>query len=52
MTIQRKNPLNSNRRTDRSRQTLGKAEFAPLRICFEFREGDAYNVAIVNYHKG
>ena len=22
------------------------------RICFEFRKGDAYNVAIVDYHKG
>ncbi len=24
----------------------------PWRICFEFRRGDAYNVEIVNYHKG
>jgi proteic killer suppression protein len=24
----------------------------PWRICFEFRKGDAYNVEIVNYHKG
>jgi len=22
------------------------------RICFEFRKGDAYNVEIVDYHKG
>jgi proteic killer suppression protein len=22
------------------------------RICFEFRQGDAYNVEIVDYHKG
>ena len=22
------------------------------RICFEFRDGDAYNVEIVDYHKG
>jgi proteic killer suppression protein len=24
----------------------------PWRICFQFRKGDAYNVEIVNYHKG
>ncbi len=24
----------------------------PWHICFEFRKGDAYNVAIVDYHKG
>ena len=24
----------------------------PWRICFEFREGDAYDVEIVDYHKG
>ena len=24
----------------------------PWRICFEFRKGDAYNVEIVNYHRG
>ena len=24
----------------------------PWRICFEFREGDAHNVEIVDYHKG
>ncbi|MGE0119165.1 MAG: type II toxin-antitoxin system RelE/ParE family toxin [Dongiaceae bacterium] len=24
----------------------------PWRICFEFRKGDAYNVEIVDYHKG
>jgi proteic killer suppression protein len=24
----------------------------PWRICFEFRKGDAFNVEIVNYHKG
>ncbi len=24
----------------------------PWRTCFEFRRGDAYNVEIVNYHKG
>ncbi len=24
----------------------------PWRICFEFREGDAFNVEIVDYHKG
>jgi proteic killer suppression protein len=24
----------------------------PWRICFEFREGDAYHVEIVDYHKG
>jgi toxin HigB-1 len=24
----------------------------PWRICFEFRNGDAYNVEIVDYHKG
>jgi proteic killer suppression protein len=24
----------------------------PWRICFEFRAGDAYNVEIVDYHKG
>ncbi|MBF0296418.1 MAG: type II toxin-antitoxin system RelE/ParE family toxin [Magnetococcales bacterium] len=24
----------------------------PWRICFEFHDGDAYNVAITNYHKG
>ena len=24
----------------------------PWRICFEFREGDAYNVEIVDYHRG
>jgi toxin HigB-1 len=24
----------------------------PWRICFEFRNGDAYNVEIVDYHRG
>ena len=24
----------------------------PWRICFRFRDGDAYDVAIVDYHKG
>lgn len=24
----------------------------PWRICFEFRDGDAFNVEIVDYHKG
>lgn len=24
----------------------------PWRICFEFRKGDAYNVEVVDYHKG
>ncbi len=24
----------------------------PRRICFEFRKGDAFNVEIVDYHKG
>ena len=24
----------------------------PWRVCFEFRKGDAYNVEIVDYHKG
>ena len=24
----------------------------PWRICFEFRKGDAYDVEIVDYHKG
>jgi proteic killer suppression protein len=24
----------------------------PWRICFEFRTGDAYNVEVVDYHKG
>ncbi len=24
----------------------------PWRICFEYRKGDAYNVEIVDYHKG
>jgi proteic killer suppression protein len=24
----------------------------PWRICFEFREGAAYDVEIVDYHKG
>ena len=24
----------------------------PWRICFRFRDGDAYDVAIINYHKG
>lgn len=24
----------------------------PWRICFEFRKGNAYNVEIVDYHKG
>ena len=24
----------------------------PWRICFEFRKGDAFNVEIVNYHRG
>jgi proteic killer suppression protein len=24
----------------------------PWRICFRFRDGDAYEVAITNYHKG
>ncbi len=24
----------------------------PWRICFKFRDGDAYDVAIVDYHKG
>jgi proteic killer suppression protein len=24
----------------------------PWRICFEFRDGDAYEVEIVDYHKG
>lgn len=24
----------------------------PWRICFEFRKGDAYEVEIVNYHRG
>jgi toxin HigB-1 len=25
---------------------------ARWRICFEFRDGDAYNVEVVDYHKG
>jgi proteic killer suppression protein len=24
----------------------------PWRVCFEYRKGDAYNVEIVDYHKG
>lgn len=24
----------------------------PWRVCFKFRKGDAYNVEIVDYHKG
>ena len=24
----------------------------PWRICFRFRDGDAYDVAIIDYHKG
>ena len=24
----------------------------PWRICFEFRKGDAYNIEIVDYHRG
>jgi proteic killer suppression protein len=24
----------------------------PWRICFRFRDGDAYDVEITNYHKG
>ncbi len=24
----------------------------PWRICFRFKDGDAYDVAIVDYHKG
>jgi proteic killer suppression protein len=24
----------------------------PWRICFTFREGDAYDVEIIDYHKG
>ena len=24
----------------------------PWRVCFRFREGDAWDIAIVNYHKG
>jgi proteic killer suppression protein len=24
----------------------------PWRVCFEFRRGDAYNVEVVDYHKG
>jgi proteic killer suppression protein len=24
----------------------------PWRICFEFRKGDAYNVEVIDYHKG
>jgi toxin HigB-1 len=24
----------------------------PWRICFEFRKGDAYNVEIIDYHRG
>ncbi len=24
----------------------------PWRICFEFRDGDAFNVEIVDYHRG
>ena len=24
----------------------------PWRICFEFKDGDAYDVEITNYHKG
>ena len=24
----------------------------PWRVCFEFRKGDAYNVEIVDYHRG
>lgn len=24
----------------------------PWRICFKFKDGDAYDVAIVDYHKG
>jgi len=24
----------------------------PWRICFEFRKGDAFNVEIVDYHRG
>jgi hypothetical protein len=38
-------------------QFFRKAQWAmtvngPWRICFEFRKGDAFNVEIVNYHKG
>lgn len=25
---------------------------SPWRICFRFKDGDAYDVAIVDYHKG
>lgn len=24
----------------------------PWRICFEFKDGDAYNVEIIDYHRG
>ena len=24
----------------------------PWRICFEFKDGDAYDVEIIDYHKG
>jgi proteic killer suppression protein len=38
-------------RGDRKGQWAMKVN-GPWRICFEFRKGDAYNVEIVNYHKG
>jgi toxin HigB-1 len=36
---------------DRKRQWAMTAN-GPWRICFYFRDGDAYEVEIVNYHKG
>jgi toxin HigB-1 len=38
-------------RGDRERQWAMTVN-GPWRICFEFRRGDAYEVEIVDYHKG
>ena len=39
--------LKGNRKTQWAMTVNG-----PWRICFEFRKGDAFNVEIVDYHKG
>ena len=31
---------------------MGTTVNGPWRICFDFRKGDAYEVEIVDYHKG
>jgi proteic killer suppression protein len=54
-TLKDLNPLKSiglhGLRGDRRGQ-WAMAVNGPRRICFEFRKGDAFNVEIVDYHKG